>query len=258
MEDLDAASLDDVHGFFRTYYGPNNTVLTLVGDLSPEEGFAAVERYFGELPASAAPPRGPVDPLAPLESPVRVERVEDVPNDRLHLAFRLPVDNTAELFACSLALDAIGALGISRLVQRLVRREQVANAVQAHAMGFVDGVSLGFIVLDIADGAQPDDVEARALEELARFAAEGPSEAELEAARAQAERSWLSALASQEERADLISQHALLHGDPQFVNTYLDRLLSITAEQVRQAAATWLSPESRAVVAHLVAAEAVA
>jgi zinc protease len=258
MEDLDAASLDDVHGFFRTYYGPNNTVLTLVGDLTPEEGFAAAERYFGELPASAAPPRGPVDPLAPLESPVRVERVEDVPNDRLHLAFRLPVDNTAELFACSLALDAIGALGISRLVQRLVRREQVANAVQAHAMGFVDGVSLGFIVLDIADGAQPDDVEARALEELARFAAEGPTEAELEAARAQAERSWLSALASQEERADLISQHVLLHDDPQFVNTYLDRLLSITAEQVRQAAATWLRPESRAVVAHLVAAEAVA
>ncbi len=258
MEDLDAASLDDVHAFFRTHYGPNNTVMSLVGDLTPEQGFAAAERYFGELPPSAAPPRGPVAPLAPLESPVRVERVEEVPNDRLHLAFRLPVDNTDELFACSLALDAIGGLGISRLVQRLVRREQVANAVQAHAMGFVDGVSLGFIVLDIADGAHPDDVEARALEELGRFAAEGPSEAEMEAARAQAERSWLSALAGQEERADLISQHVLLHGDPQFINTYLDRLLAITPDQVRSAASIWLRPESRAVVAHLVAAEAVA
>src|SRR6476646_1586196 len=54
MEDLDAASLEDVHAFFRRYYGPNNTVLTLVGDLTPEEGFAAAERYFGHLPASVA------------------------------------------------------------------------------------------------------------------------------------------------------------------------------------------------------------
>ena len=59
-----------------------------------------------------------------------------------------------------LALDVIGGLATSRLVQRLVRREQVANAAQAHAMGFVDGVSLGFIVLDVADGQDPDTVEA--------------------------------------------------------------------------------------------------
>lgn len=68
---------------------------------------------------------------------------------------------------------------------------------------------------------------------------------------AQSERSWLHALASQEERADLISQHVLLHDDPQFVNTFLDRLGAITPEQVQAAAATWLRPESRAVIAHL-------
>ena len=186
---------------------------------------------------------------------MRVERVEDVPNDRLHVAFRLPVDNTEEFFAAHLALDIIGGLATSRLVQRLVRREQVANAAQAHAMGFVDGVSLGFIVLDIADGQDPDTVEARALEELERFADEGPTAVEMESALAQAERSWLHALASQEERADVISQHALLHDDPQFVNTYLDRLMAITPEQVQAAADQWLRPHSRAVVAHLVATE---
>ena len=255
MEDLDAASVEDVHAFFRRFYGPNNTVLTLVGDLTPEEGFAAAERYFGELPASAEPARGNLPQLAPITEPVRVERVEDVPNDRLHVAFRLPVDNTEEFFAAHLALDIIGGLATSRLVQRLVRREQVANAAQAHAMGFVDGVSLGFIVLDIADGQDPDTVEARALEELERFANDGPTAVEMESALAQAERSWLHALASQEERADVISQHALLHDDPQFVNTYLDRLMAITPEQVQAAADQWLRPHSRAVVAHLVATE---
>jgi predicted Zn-dependent peptidase len=255
MEDLDAASLEDVHAFFRRYYGPNNTVLTLVGDLTPEEGFAAAERYFGELPASAQPQRGNHDQLGPITEPVRFERRDQVPNDRLHMAFRLPVDNTEEFFAASLALDVIGGLTTSRLVQRLVRREQVANAVQAHSMGFVDGVSLGFIVLDIADGQDPDTVEARALEELERFAQEGPTDVEMESALAQAERSWLHALASQEERADAISQHTLLHDDPQFINTYLDRLTAVTAEQVQALAQTWLRPHNRAVVAHLVAME---
>ena len=59
MEDLDAASVQDVHEFFRRYYGPNNTVLTLVGDLTPDEGFASAERYFGPLPATAAASRAP-------------------------------------------------------------------------------------------------------------------------------------------------------------------------------------------------------
>src|SRR5674476_310983 len=84
MEDLDAASVQDVHEFFRRYYGPNNTVLTLVGDLTPDEGFASAERYFGSLPATADASRGPVEPLAPLSEPQRDEHIEDVPSDRLH------------------------------------------------------------------------------------------------------------------------------------------------------------------------------
>src|SRR5690348_11899282 len=119
MEDLDAASLEDVHDFFRKYYGPNNSVLTLVGDLTPEEGFAAAERYFGSLPASAEPSRGNLPQLEPITAPVHVERLGNVPNDRLHIAFRLPVDNTDAFFAAALAVDAIGGLTTSRLSRRL-------------------------------------------------------------------------------------------------------------------------------------------
>ncbi len=119
-------------------------------------------------------------------------------------------------------------------------------------MGFVDGVSLGFVVIDVADGHDPDALELAVLEELEGLAQQGPTEIELESALAQSERAWLSALASQEERADLISQHALLHGDPHLVNTYLDRLRAVSARQVQDAAAQWLRPSSRVVVAHLV------
>ena len=79
----------------------------------------------------------------------------------------------------------------------------------------------------------------------------GPTAVELESSLAQSERSWLSALASQEERADLLSHHLLLHDDPDVVNTHLDRLRAVTADDVVEAARRWLRPESRAVVAYL-------
>jgi zinc protease len=256
MEDLDAASLDDVHAFFRAHYGPDNTVLTLCGDITPQDGFALVERYFGELEASWLPRRPAHPQLEPLEEPVRVERREVVPNDRLHVAFRLPVDETDDFIAAAVALDCIGGLATSRLVRRLVRREQTALGAHATAWGFVDGASLGFVVLDVAPGTDSDVVEDAFVDELESFLEHGPTAVELEASLAQSERSWLSALASQEERADLVSHHLLLHDDPQVVNTHLDRLRDVTAEQVLDSARRWLRPDSRATVAYLVAADA--
>ncbi len=254
MEDLDAASVDDVHEFFRRHYRPDNTVLTIVGDVEPEAAFAAVERYFGPLPASVEdrPAQPSAEPLAPLTEPVRLERLREVPNDRLHLAWRLPVDTTDDFLAASLGVDVLGGLGTSRLVQRLVRDEQSATAVHAHAMGFVGGVSLGLLIIDVAAGVDPAVVEAAVGEELERIVADGVEDIEMESALAETERSWLSALASQEERADLICHYALLAEDPHYVNALLDRYTAVTAEQVRAAVATYLRPESRAVVSYLV------
>jgi predicted Zn-dependent peptidase len=253
MEDLDAASLEDVHAFFRHYYGPNNTVLTIVGDVNPEEAFSAVEQYFGPLPASAQPPSADVHHLDPLPEPVRVERLEDVPNNRLHLAWRLPVDTTADYLACSLAFDVLGGLTTSRLMQRLVRTEQSATAIHAHTMGLVDGVSLGLLILDVAVGVSPDDIEAAVVQELERLIETGPTDVEMESALAETERSWLTSLASQDERADLICHYTLLADDSHYVNTLLDRVQGVGADDVQAAAAKYLHPRSRAVVSYLLA-----
>ena len=258
MADLDAASLTDVHEFFRRWYGPNNTVLTLCGDVAPDSGFAAVERYFGDLPPIPLPDASRHDQLPPAKGPVRLARHEDVPNDRLHLAWRLPVDPGDDYLAAAIALDTIGGLNTSRIVTRLLRREQRVHGAEAHAFGLVDGVSLGFLSLDLADGQDPDRVEAAALEEVERFREEGPTEEELEASLAQTERGWLQSLASQEERADHISHRTLLHGDATAVNTHLDRVRAITADDVRAAARTWLAPDARATVAYLQREEDVA
>ncbi len=256
MDDLDAATLGDVYAFFSAHYGPNNTVLTLVGDLTPEQGFAAAETYFGPLPAIELQPRDRLPQLEPLATPVRVDRAGDVPNDRLYVAFRMPVDATHDYLAASIAVDVVAGLASSRLMRRLVRTDETATSVGGWTMGLVDGVGLGAITADVAEGADPDDVEAALCDELTRFIDEGPDKAELESVVADTERSWLSALASIEERADHISHHALLTGDPAYVNTFVDRLRAITADDVRAAAAVWLAPSSRAVVRYLARDEA--
>jgi zinc protease len=251
MEDLDAATLEDVHAFFRAHYGPNNTVLTLVGDVTPEDGFAAAEKYFGPLPAIELQTRERLAQLPPLPEPVRLDRVGDVPNDRIYVCFRLPVDTTPDYLACQVAVDVLGGLASSRLVRRLVRTDESAVAVGGWTMGLVDGVGLVTITVDVSAGADVEQVEAAVCEEITRFVAEGPDAAELESVIADTERSWLSALASIEERADHISHHALLTGDPAYVNTFVERIRAVTAEQARVAAETWLDPGSRAVVRYL-------
>ncbi|WP_256840965.1 M16 family metallopeptidase [Ornithinimicrobium cryptoxanthini] len=255
MQDLDAATLADVHAFYQRHYTPGNTVLTLVGDIGAEEGLDLVEQHLGLLSAPTPQPQRPVPQLDPLEDAPRLSRAEDVPNDRLYLGFRLPVAHTPELLACAVALDAIGGLATSRLYRRLVRTEEVATTVSGASLGLIDGASLGFLGIDIADGADHVEVEEIVGAELERFAAEGPTVVELESSLADTERSWLEALAGHQERADLISHYALLHDDPQHINTYLDNVRAVTAEQVQEAAAAWLVPRARATVAFTMAAD---
>lgn len=251
MEDLDAATLEDVHAFYRAHYAPDRTVLTLVGDIDPQDALARVERYFEAATPLGERTRGPAEPLPPLAEPLRLERREDVPGDRLYLAFRLPPDTDPGFLPCALALDALAGLTLSRAQRRLVREEELATELMASSLGLVDGTSLGLLVLDVSEGVDPAVAEEALLEELRALATAGPTEAEMQAAVADTERSWLEALGTATTRADLISRYTLLHDDPQYVRTYLDRVAAVTPEQVREAAATWLRPESRATVAWL-------
>ena len=258
MEDLDAASLDDVHAFFRAHYGPDNTRAHPVR--RPHGGARVRPRRSATSatwPASAAPRRPDHPQLAPLErSRCASSGTRSCRTTGCTSPSGCPSTRPTSSSPAAVALDCIGGLATSRLVRRLVRREQTALGAHATAWGFVDGASLGFVVLDVAPGTDPDVVEAAFVEELEGFLENGPTEVELEASLAQSERSWLSALASQEERADLISHHLLLHDDPDVVNTHLDRLRDVTAEQVVESARRWLRPDSRAIVAYLVADDA--
>jgi predicted Zn-dependent peptidase len=250
MEDLAAASLEDVTTFFTTYYHPGNAVLTLVGDLDPETGFDLAKRYFGGIaPQPAIPPAGD-GAIAPLTEPVRRELRETVPAEAYYSMYRAPAEGTAEIEALEVACVILGGSDSSRLTQRLVRVDQLAQMVGLGVQRLIGGVSGAYMIGRVRSGASLAALESAALEEIARFAADGPTEEELEIAKAQLERDFLDQTATCSGLADLVSQTATLFGDVQHLNRTVDRIHAVTAEQVRAATAAWLTPNNRAVLTY--------
>lgn len=251
MADLDAATAPDLVDFYERRYGPDASVLTLVGDIDPDHGFELAERYFGPLSSGVTPFRPPLEQLDPLSGIPRWEQGQQpVPNDRLYLGFRLPSAGQDALIAASVAMDALGGLASARLHRTLVRERELATGVSGSCIGLVDGASMGFIGVDVDEPGTVEAADVAVCAELERFASEGPTDLELEASRADTERSWLEAMSDIEQRADLLSRATWLYDDPWRVNTYVDRVRAIGAEAVQAAAATWLSPAHRAVVTH--------
>ena len=248
MADLAAATLEDAHAFYRAHYGPTTSTLCLVGDVTPEEAYRLAERHLGHLADRTVPRPEPSAPLPPLAEPVVLDIVEDVPSERLYLCFRLPAVTDPRFLPCAMAMDALASLSVSRLHRRLLRREETASGVSASVLGLADGASLGLLVLDVSEGVDLAVVEAAVHEELLLMGVDGPTEVELEASRADTERSWLEALASFDDRADLLARASTVFGDPQHVNTYLDDVGAVTGEEVRRAAAEWLHPRSVATI----------
>ncbi|MBT2450312.1 insulinase family protein [Streptomyces sp. ISL-43] len=251
MADLDAASLEDARAFFRTYYAPNNAVLSVVGDIDPDTTLAWVEKYFGTIPRhdGKQPPRDGSLPETMGEQ-LREEILEEVPARALMAAYRLPHDGTRECDAADVALTVLGSGESSRLHNRLVRRDQTAVAAGFGMLRLAGAPSLGWLDVKTSSGVEVPAIEAAVDEELARFAAEGPTAEEMERAQAQLEREWLDRLSTVAGRADELCRFAVLFGDPQLALTAVQRVLDVTAEEVQAVAAARLRPDNRAVLVY--------
>jgi len=252
MADLDAATLADAQDFFRTYYAPNNAVLAVVGDIDPEQTLAWVEKYFGSIPShdGKRPPRDGVAVDRSAGARMSEHLVEEVPSRALMAAYLLPQDGTREADAADLALTILGSGESSRFYSRLVRRDRSAVTAGFGLLRLSGAPSLGWLDAKTSGESAIEDVAAAIDEELARFAAEGPTPEELERAQAQIEREWLDRLDTVGGRADELCRYAVLFGDPKLLNRALDKVLDVTAEEVRAVAARHLTPENRAVLTY--------
>ncbi|MFC7471276.1 M16 family metallopeptidase [Actinomadura keratinilytica] len=251
MADLDAATLEDAREFFRTYYAPNNAVLSVVGDIDPEQTLAWIEKYFGSIPGHEGK-RPPRDGSLPdtIGSELREVVREEVPARALMAAYRLPEDGTRAADAADVALTVLGGGESSRLYNRLVRRDRSAVAAGFGLLRLAGAPSLGWLDVKASGDVEIPAVETAVDEELARFAAEGPTAEEMERAQAQLEREWLDRLGTVASRADELCRYAVLFGDPQLALSAVGRVLDVTADEVRQAAAERLRPDNRAVLVY--------
>jgi predicted Zn-dependent peptidase len=244
MEDLDAASLQDVRDFFSTWYAPNNAVLTVVGDIDEAQIVAAVERHFGEISANPALPAHPdLAIAAPLAGEIRKTVKDKVPDPRIHLAFRAPVLASPDLPALEIACQILSGGRGSRLTRRLVRQEQVAQDAGLSVLPFVGGASLVVGSATLRPGADAAKLEALFLEELRGLGERGPTATEMERARALIESEEMALRSDPETIADQIGMYATLLNDPERINRDLAIYQAVDAAAVQRVASQYLGEE---------------
>ncbi len=251
MEDIDAASLDDVAAFFETYYAPNNAVLTVAGDAEPERVFELAEKWFGGLPRGAAPPPVPgrTEVSAVIGETRRTVLERDVPLPRVLIACRIPPFTDVRFDAADLAAQILGQGRGSRLYRRLVREKRLARDVATFAFPLVTG---GSVLMVWVTGFPEGDVgvlEAAAGEELEALS--GVTDAEVERARTLAAAREVRGMEHLDHRADLVSMYTTIFDDPDRLNTTLARVRGVETGQVRDFARDFLGADNRAVLAYV-------
>jgi len=247
MEDLSAASLEDVATFFRTYYTPDNAVLSIAGDFDPRQARAAVERYFGPIPPGPGKPPLPDMSLPPvLGERLRETVYDDVALSRVFLAFRSPVFGSDDYYAASVCAAILGMRRGSRLYRSLVREQQLAQDAGAFTYDLAKGSDLLVIDATARPGVDSDALE-RAIEAVVdQLREEGVTTEEVERAQALIESDFIRGMQLAGERADQLSKFATFFGEPRLVNEQLDRYRAVRPADVDAFARARLGADNRA------------
>ena len=252
MDDLDAATLDDVKRFFKTYYAPNNAVVVLVGDLDAKETLAKARKYFGAIPRQEAPQR--VDLTEPPKNGERWATLQDklARLPRLDIAYRIPASDQPDARALSVAATILGGGETSRLYQKLVQDQQIVSQVSCRT-DRRGGPGIFSISATVRPGQKLEDVEAQITGEVAKLAAEPVTEKELQRARIGLRRAAVSRIGVL-SRAQELADAAAVFNDPGRINTEVDAQMAVTAPQIQSAAKAYLMTSNRVVVQTLPAA----
>ena len=247
MEDLSAASLDDIAQFFVTYYTPDNAVLSIAGDFDASEARALIGEYFGPIPRGKGKPPLPPMALPPVfGSPLREVVEDDVSLPRLFMAFRSPVFGSDQYYAASIASALLGMRKGSRLHRALVRERQIAADAGAFTLDLAKGSDL--LVVDVT--ARPEIPVAQLEEEVEReidsLHRDGVSEEEVRRAQALIETDLIASLQSAGERADRLSMFATYFGQPELINEQVDRYRAVTVKKVNELVKERFGEDNRA------------
>lgn len=242
MDDLNAASLDDVKEWFRTYYGPNNAVLVLAGDINTTEALEKVKKYFGGL--QAGPPVVKYNQWPAKRTGVQRQIMQDrVPQKRIYKVWNVPQDGSWEYKMLDLASDVLAVGKNSRLYKRLVYTDQIATSVYCYLDNREIG-SLFTIEADVKPGIELSVVEKAIDEEMAKFLQSGPTEEELTRVKTAGYASFIRGLervGGFGGKSDILASNQTYFGSPDYYKTIIKYLREAKAADILNVSKQWLS-----------------
>jgi predicted Zn-dependent peptidase len=247
MEDLSAASLEDIAQFFALYYTPDNAVLSIAGDFDPSEARRLVEEYYGPIPrGSGRPPLPPMD-VPPAFGEWKREVVADaVMLPRLYLAFRSPVFGSDGYYAASVCGAILGMRRGSRLHRSLVRERQIAAEATAFTFDLPKGSDLLVVDVTARPGVDAETLEREVVREIDVLQTEGVTDGEVERALALIETDFIASMQAAGDRADKLSMFATYFGDPRLLNEQVERYRGVATADVNAFIRQRLGPDNRA------------
>jgi zinc protease len=247
MEDLEAASADDVLDFYRTYYVPSNATLVLVGDFDSTQAVQMVSQYLGRVPKAAkeVPRDIPVEP--PQTKEKRVTLREPWPLPAVVVAYHITYDGNPDSYPLHIASKVLSDGQTSRIYKKLVYEKQMAVAAFGNA-NLIENPNIYYAVAIVQPGHTPEEVTDALIAELDRLKTEPITDHELQRTKNQFARDYILSRQSNQQKAGQLSHAVVIHNDVKTADGEFDIFQSITAADVQRVARTYFRPENRMVL----------
>ena len=243
MDDLDAATLEDVHEWFKTYYGPDNAVLVVAGDIDAETALEKVQHYFGDIPAG--PPLNKQKIWIPTHSSKRREVMQDrVPQARVYKAWTGPQWGSADANHLQLALRILGGGKNSRLYKRLVYSDQIATDVSISGL-FLEIAGAVLLEASAKPGVALATVEQAIDEEIALFLKKGPTRAELQREQTRIRSDFIRGIeriGGMGGKSSVLAEYATYGGAADLYLRDFEYIATATRKDLRDVANRWITP----------------
>jgi len=247
MQDLEAASVDDVRDFYHTYYVPANATLVLVGDFDTVQALQMVSNYLGRVPKADKPVPRDIPQEPPQTKEKRVSLQEPWPLPAVVVAYHVTRDGNPDSYPLHIAAKVLSDGQTSRIYKKLVYEKQLAVAAFGNA-NLIEDPNLFYAVAIVQPGHSTDDVASTLIEELDRLKTEPITEHELQRTKNQFARDYIFGRLSNQQKAGQLSHAVVIHNDIKTADGEFDIFQNITVADVQRVARTYFRPENRLVL----------
>ena len=247
MQDLEAASVDDVRDFYRTFYVPSNATLVLVGDFDSTQALQLVNNYVGRVPKALREVPRDIPPEPPQTKEKRVTLQEPWPLPAVVVAYHVTNDGNPDSYPLHIAAKVLSDGQTSRIYKKLVYEKQMAVAAFGNA-NLIEHPNLFYAVAIVQPGHTPEEVTNALIVELDRLKTEPITDHELQRTKNQFARDYILSRQSNQQKAGQLSHAVVIHNDIRTADGEFDIFQNMTVADVQRVARTYFRPENRLVL----------